>query len=136
MNVADYAVVVLPLSDQDGGGFAAHVPDLPGCMSDGETQEEAILNARDAIECWIEAATDLGRAIPAPGDSIRKVRKRDAALLEALQAALKYADDADSRIAVLEEKVEALVLLMKSDEGAAMAISGRTVVANLSAPCH
>jgi hypothetical protein len=40
--------------------------DLPGCMSDGETPEEAIANVRDAIATWIEAAHDLGRSIPAP----------------------------------------------------------------------
>ena len=37
----DYAVMIAPLSAEDGGGFLATVPDLPGCMSDGETPEEA-----------------------------------------------------------------------------------------------
>jgi antitoxin HicB len=45
-----YPVIVSPLSDEDGGGFLATVPDLPGCMSDGETPAEAIENVRDAIE--------------------------------------------------------------------------------------
>lgn len=62
----EYAVVVQPLSDQDGGGFAATVPDLPGCMSDGATPEEAIANVRDAIAVWIEAAQDMGRDVPTP----------------------------------------------------------------------
>jgi antitoxin HicB len=61
-----YPVVISPLGDADGGGFVATVPDLPGCMSDGETPEEAIANVRDAIEMWIEAARDAGRAIPQP----------------------------------------------------------------------
>ena len=43
-------VVITPLTAEDGGGFAATVPDLPGCMSDGETPEEALGNVRDAIE--------------------------------------------------------------------------------------
>jgi antitoxin HicB len=34
------------------------VPDLPGCMSDGETPEEALKNAQDAISSWIEAADE------------------------------------------------------------------------------
>ena len=42
------------------------VPDLPGCMSDGETPEEAIANVQDAIAAWIEAAHDLGRPVPGP----------------------------------------------------------------------
>jgi hypothetical protein len=41
-----YNVVVEPLSKEDGGGFVATVPDLPGCMSDGETEAEAILMPR------------------------------------------------------------------------------------------
>ncbi len=51
---------------EDGGGFLATVPDLPGCMSDGETPQEAISNVQDAIESWIQAARDMGRDIPEP----------------------------------------------------------------------
>lgn len=61
-----YPIVIEPLPVEEGGGFVAVVPDLPGCMSDGETQEEALVNARDAILCWIEAAQEHGRAIPIP----------------------------------------------------------------------
>ncbi len=66
MSVLRYSVLVSPLSSEDGGGFLATVPDLPGCMSDGETPQEAIANVQDAIESWIEAAQDLGREIPMP----------------------------------------------------------------------
>ena len=62
----EYPVVVEPLPLADGGGFAAIVPDLPGCMSDGDTPEEAIVNVQDAIRAGIEAARDLGREVPAP----------------------------------------------------------------------
>jgi predicted RNase H-like HicB family nuclease len=62
----EYPVLIEPLSAEDGGGFLATVPDLPGCMSDGETPEEALANVRDAVEAWIEAARALGRAVPAP----------------------------------------------------------------------
>lgn len=62
----EYPVVIEPLSEADGGGFVALVPDLPGCMSDGQTPEEAIANVQDAIAAWKEAARDHGRAIPAP----------------------------------------------------------------------
>jgi hypothetical protein len=37
---AGYAVVIEPLTDEEGGGFVATVPDLPGCMSDGDTRAE------------------------------------------------------------------------------------------------
>lgn len=68
MNAApsDYPVIVQPLSEEDGGGYAAIVPDLPGCMSDGETPEEAIVNVRDAIIAWMEAAGDVGHVVPPP----------------------------------------------------------------------
>jgi antitoxin HicB len=62
----DYAIVVEPLPAEDGEGFVATVPELPGCMSDGATEFEAIQNAQDAIQCWIEAALETNRPIPEP----------------------------------------------------------------------
>lgn len=62
----DYAVIIEPLAAEDGGGFVATVPDLPGCISDGETPEEALSNVRDAINAWIDEARALGRAVPKP----------------------------------------------------------------------
>jgi antitoxin HicB len=63
-----YPVLISPLSEEDGGGFLATVPDLPGCMSDGETPVEAIENVQDAIEEWLDLARKLDRDIPAPSD--------------------------------------------------------------------
>ncbi|MEP7456947.1 type II toxin-antitoxin system HicB family antitoxin [Phyllobacterium sp. SB3] len=65
-----YPVVISALTEEDGGGFGAYVPDLPGCMSDGDTPEEAVHNAYDAIEAWIEAANELGRVIPEPSPKL------------------------------------------------------------------
>ncbi|SHF61601.1 Predicted nuclease of the RNAse H fold, HicB family [Kaistia soli DSM 19436] len=67
-----YPIVIEPLSDEDGGGFLATVPDLPGCMSDGASPEEAVANVQDAIVSWIEAAQDLGHAVPAPSRHLRR----------------------------------------------------------------
>lgn len=61
-----YPIVIEPLSAEDGGGFLARAPDLPGCMSDGDTPAEAAANIQDAIAVWIEAAADLGHEIPRP----------------------------------------------------------------------
>jgi predicted RNase H-like HicB family nuclease len=66
MNALKHAVVIEPLPLEDGGGFVATVPDLPGCMSDGDTPEEALANVQDAIATWIEAANDLGHTVPKP----------------------------------------------------------------------
>jgi antitoxin HicB len=66
MNINGYAIIVEPLPTEDGGGFVATVPDLPGCMSDGETPQEALANVQDAITVWIEAAKDMGHTVPQP----------------------------------------------------------------------
>jgi predicted RNase H-like HicB family nuclease len=66
MTRLSYPVVIEPLPAEEGGSFLALVPDLPGCMSDGESPEEAVANVHDAIDTWIEAAHDLGHAVPVP----------------------------------------------------------------------
>lgn len=70
MNDPDYPVVLRPLAPEDGGGWIALVPDLPGCMSDGESADEALRNVRDAIGEWRDAAARLGRPVPGPDDSL------------------------------------------------------------------
>ncbi len=72
-----YSHVVEPLTVEDGGGFLITFPDLPGCMSDGGTEAEAISNARDAFSVWMSARTHIGKAIPKPirhGESAEPVR--------------------------------------------------------------
>jgi len=59
-----FVVLVRPLSEDDGGGYVATVPDLPGCTADGETPEAAMAAARDAIEAWLATARYMGRPIP------------------------------------------------------------------------
>jgi predicted RNase H-like HicB family nuclease len=66
MKPQDYEVDIRPLHEVDGGGFIAIMPELPGCRSDGDTPEEALRNAYDAIACWIEAAQEMGRPVPQP----------------------------------------------------------------------
>ena len=46
--------------------FVAEVPELPGCMADGQTQEEALMNIREVAGYWIEMAQEMGREIPQP----------------------------------------------------------------------
>ncbi|MBA4262867.1 MAG: hypothetical protein C0443_12830 [Comamonadaceae bacterium] len=59
-----YPIAIEPGNDSAAWGVV--VPDLPGCFSAGDTQEEAIVNAEEAIAAWIEAALDAGQEIPAP----------------------------------------------------------------------
>lgn len=46
--------------------YIVEVPELPGCLADGATYEEALANVRVIIREWIETATELGRPIPKP----------------------------------------------------------------------
>jgi antitoxin HicB len=59
-------VILEPLLPEDGGGFLATAPDLPGCATDGETPEDALRAVQGAIDEWIEEARRLGREIPKP----------------------------------------------------------------------
>jgi predicted RNase H-like HicB family nuclease len=68
----EYTVLIEPLADSDGGGYLATVPDLPGCMSDGETPEEALKNVQEAIASWIEAAREWKQEIPKPSPPLAR----------------------------------------------------------------
>ena len=65
-----YPILIEPLPEEEGGGFLATVPDLPGCMSDGETPEEALASIQDAILAWLEGAREIGRPIPEPSRKV------------------------------------------------------------------
>ncbi|MCB1821309.1 MAG: type II toxin-antitoxin system HicB family antitoxin, partial [Candidatus Competibacteraceae bacterium] len=51
---------------EEDQSFIVEVPELPGCMADGETYKKAVTNAQTIIEEWIETAHALGRPIPEP----------------------------------------------------------------------
>ena len=57
--------IILYWSKEDGA-FLAEVPELPGCMADGGTYQEALANAETVIREWIETARELGRTVPEP----------------------------------------------------------------------
>lgn len=59
MKFDDYAFDLRPLSNAEGGGWLISWPDLPGCVSDGETPEEAIQNGRDAFAAWMTVRQDV-----------------------------------------------------------------------------
>lgn len=57
--------IIIYWSDEDSK-FLAEVPELAGCMSDGDTYTEALSNVQIVIEEWIKTAKSLGREIPKP----------------------------------------------------------------------
>lgn len=69
MKPTDYPFDVRPLSKEEGGGYLITFPDLPGCMADGETPEEAIKNGLDAAKSWLKTAKAFKDRIPRGGES-------------------------------------------------------------------
>ena len=61
----------------DTQAYGVVVPDLPGCFSAGDTLDEAMENAKEAIELWLEVAIDDGMAVPEPGALSEHQRKRE-----------------------------------------------------------
>ncbi len=59
-----YPFEIRPLTMEDGGGYLISFPDIPGCISDGETPEEAIENGRDALWCILKVYKDEGKSFP------------------------------------------------------------------------
>jgi predicted RNase H-like HicB family nuclease len=57
--------VIIYWSDEDHA-FIAEVPELPGCVAEGSTYQEALTNVEVIIKEWIETARELGRPIPEP----------------------------------------------------------------------
>jgi len=62
MSVPKNKVELRPLPEEEGGGWLASFPDLPDCMSDGETPEEALHNAAEAETAWLKAHAKWGKA--------------------------------------------------------------------------
>jgi antitoxin HicB len=63
MSSREYDVVLMP---EDDGGYSVTVPTLPGCVSQGETREEALSMIREAIELYLESLDAHHDPIPGP----------------------------------------------------------------------
>lgn len=61
MKTASYTIVLEPAEE---GGYNVSVPALPGCVTQGDTYQEAIAMAEDAISLWLESLTSDGKSIP------------------------------------------------------------------------
>ena len=57
--------IILYCSGQDQV-FVAEVPELPGCMAHGDSDEDALINVKDAIQLWIDTAQEFGDPVPEP----------------------------------------------------------------------
>lgn len=72
---AEYVVVV----ETSTTGFAAYVPDLPGCVAASETREETLQLIRDAIELHLESLREAGDPVPPPTSTAERVAVNTAA---------------------------------------------------------
>ena len=59
-----YEIIIYWSSEDEA--FIAEVPELPGCMAHGGTPEDALKNAKEAIQLWIDTAKEFGDVIPEP----------------------------------------------------------------------
>jgi antitoxin HicB len=71
MKTVEYTIV---LEQSDDGGWSALAPDLPGLLISGNTRDELLASAPDAIQTYLETMRDLGRSLPAPGSHVARVR--------------------------------------------------------------
>jgi len=59
-----YEIIIFWSTEDEA--FVAEVPELPGCMADGSSYQEALSNAEKIIQEWIDTAEELGRSVPQP----------------------------------------------------------------------
>ena len=58
MSFEDYSIGLSPIPEDEDSGHMVTFPDLPGCLADGDTAEEAIAEARDAFNAWMVAGRE------------------------------------------------------------------------------
>ena len=111
-----YDFHVLPLSEEDGGGYVARVLDLPGCMGDGDSPAEAIRDAEKAIIEWIDEYEKIGREVPEPGTAFEAARcRRDKEiqtltdLRDRLREQEKNFEGLEDRVSLIEQDIQFLI---------------------------
>ena len=79
MKFEDYSINITPIHKEDGGGFMVIFPDLPGCIADGATVNEAISEAHDAFLAWSKAEREDREKLPSPktysGQFVQRIPK-------------------------------------------------------------
>lgn len=111
-----YPVLLVP---EPEGGFTALIPDLPGCVSVGETQEEALKNVEEARQLWLETAYEYGDEIPLPSPE----REYSGRILLRMPKSLhrRLAEEAEAEGVSLNQ----YILSLLSERSALKAVSGR-----------
>ena len=76
-----YAVIISWSAHPGDQVFVADVPELPGCTAHGNTREEALANAQDAITLWLDTCKEFDRPLPGPG-AISEIMRSESIDLE------------------------------------------------------
>lgn len=91
-----YPVLIEAGSDERAWGIV--VPDLPGCFSAGDSLEEAMANAEEAVASWIDAVLDDGGTIPPPSQAAGMLTKKKGWALAFIDVDPALMDDTVERI--------------------------------------
>ena len=79
MRFEDYPINIAPIPEDEGGGYMVTIPDLPGCIADVETIDDAVAEARDAFNAWAMAEREDKGDLPAPktysGQFVQRIPK-------------------------------------------------------------
>ena len=115
-----YRVVIRPLPADEGGGYVATVPDLRGCMGDGDTPQDALIDCLKAIEEWKDEALRMGREIPVPGSHAAAARREAKMIVDHLTRQEKV-------IEKQEDLIESQKKLLAASEEAVALVKSLTV---------
>lgn len=96
-----YAFIVEPAGNGEDG-FYAFFPDLPGCMGDGATPEEAIADARQAFDAWMEVQAERFEDLPQPGSAFAEAEVDRGRIIEHIADLERQLEEAKARIVALE----------------------------------
>jgi antitoxin HicB len=66
LRIDEYPFTIRPMTEEEGSGYLIEFPDIPGCISDGETPEEAVVNGKDALRSVLLTMREFGDPIPDP----------------------------------------------------------------------
>lgn len=130
--MTEYAIAIVPLDEEDGGGFVGFAPDLPGCMSDGDNTEEALRNTEQAIEEWLALQARRGVEIPKPGSASKIASDREAQLLEIIQSLEEYCNGIEHENKTLSRKLAQLLAVLKDQPGTPDMSVGMSAISTLN----
>jgi len=120
----NYDILIRPLPVDEGGGYVGFVPDLQGCMSDGDTPEEAFSNTLEAMAEWMELHEETGRQVPAPGTAMKRAINREEALISAIRVLTEKNGALEDHVQEVEEAMSHLLDMLRENAGWSFPIPG------------